>query len=661
VAAVPSTNPFRVPMAVFFIAVIAWGNLRGVKESGRLFAAPTYLFILMVMALIIIGFIKMATGSLHQESYTAYQAGWHSLNQAGGYLPLAVVPLFLAMHALASGSTAMTGVEAISNGVPAFRPPEWLNARKTLMWMGATLGTMFLGISYFTHKLQVVPDPTERSTILADLGHAMYGRGTVGNVAFYVLQVATALILILAANTAFADFPRLANFHAGDNFLPRQFTNRGHRLVFSNGIIALAVVSGFMVTVFGADVTRLIPFYAIGVFTSFSLSQAGMARRHLRLREPGWKHGLVINVAGSIATLVILIVISVTKFLHGAWMVMVLVPIMVWLLVRMNHQYDREQDDLAEALEKFTFQQEPIRPVIVLLVDDVDAPTIHAIQYAKTIRAEHVYALHLEDDPLKTVELETAWSAAGLDSIPLKVVRGGGDDADRLSGFVAALPKGQEVNLVIPVSHEFSATERLSAARAGAKLSRALLPYEQVRVTLVRDHPEGVHPLQHDEQGRPIVRFAPRGRHVVLVLVDKLDVAVLRAVKYSMNLGATEIWAVHAATDPDKAADLSRAWMERQVPVGLDIIECWDRNVARVLEAYALTVAKRGTEVTVVLPRRDFPRLIQRMLHDRTSGRILKALGRYPHIDVTSAPYFFAKRVRKPQDASVVPAGRDVK
>ena len=179
VAAIPATNPFRVPMALFFISVIAWGNLRGVKESGRLFAAPTYLFISMVIALIVIGFIRMATGSLHQESYSAYQAGWHSLNQAGGYLPLAVVPLFLGMHALASGSAAMTGVEAISNGVPAFRPPEWLNARKTLMWMGATLGTMFLGISFFTHKLQVVPDPSEKSTILADLGHAMFGRGAV--------------------------------------------------------------------------------------------------------------------------------------------------------------------------------------------------------------------------------------------------------------------------------------------------------------------------------------------------------------------------------------------------------------------------------------------------------------------------------------------------
>lgn len=659
VSAAPSTFAFRVPITVFFIAMIAWGNLRGVKESGRLFAAPTYVFILMVMLLIGMGFYKMIVGSLTPVNSIAYKAAWHVDNVKNGVTVLIVVPLFLAMHALASGSTAMTGVEAISNGVPAFKPPEWLNAQRTLMWMGATLGTMFLGISLFTQRLQIVPDPSEKVTVLAMLGHAMYGHSSLGNFLFYVLQIATALILVLAANTAFADFPRLASFHAGDNFLPRQFTNRGHRLVFSNGILALAAVAGALVIAFQADVTKLIPFYAIGVFTSFSLSQAGMAKRHLRLRERGWKHGLLINAAGAVATFIILVIVGITKFVHGAWAVMVLVPILVWLLVRMEHQYNHEQQELEHDLEHFSFDLVK-RPVTILLVDDLDSKTIHALQYAKTIRAEDVLAVHLQDDPMKTVELETAWSAARLTDVPLRVLRGDGDEASRLARFISGLPTDQDVNVLVPVPHDVPARERLSDQRLGARLTRALLPYEQVRVTLVRDHPDGVHPLSFDGEGRPVVRFAPRGRHTVVVLVDKIDLAVLRAVRYALTLGATEVWALHAAVDPDKAETLSERWLAHNIPVPLDVIECWDRNVPRVLENYVLGMVEKGNEITVVMPRRDFPKLIQRWLHDRTSGRIMKALGRYPHIDVAAVPYFFAPKP-KHSKRDRVPAAHDVK
>ena len=324
IAAVPSLSTLRVPLAVGFIGLIALGNLRGVKESGRIFAAPTYVFIMSVFALLVIGYLKLVSGGLHPAAAVVAAAQAH--NTAG---LLAGVPLLVALHAMASGSTAMTGVEAISNGVPAFKPVEWKNAQKTLTAMGVILGTMFLGISFLAHRLQVVPDlsANPKTTVLADIGHAVFGPGAAGHVMFYVLQVATMLILVLAANTAFADFPRLANFHADDNFLPRQFTTRGHRLVFSNGIIALSVAAAALVVLFKADVTKLIPFYAIGVFTSFSLSQAGMAKRHLRLREPKWKLGLLINGAGALATAVVLVIIGYTKFAQGAWAVMVLVPV----------------------------------------------------------------------------------------------------------------------------------------------------------------------------------------------------------------------------------------------------------------------------------------------------------------------------------------------
>jgi len=304
--------PYRVPLAVGFIALIAIGNLRGVRESGRIFAAPTYLFIAGVGSLIVVGLIELASGNLHP-----LPAGATLPAAASGSGWLAAAGLFVVLHAMASGSTAMTGVEAISNGVPAFRPPEWRNARTTLMIMGTTLAVMFLGISFLAYKLQVAPDLTDRKTVLAMIAQGIYGSGWIGHAAFLVLQVATMMILVLAANTAFADFPRLANFHAGDAFLPKQFTTRGHRLVFSNGIIALSAVAIALVIGFGADVTHLIPLYAIGVFTSFSLSQAGMARRHLRLREPGWRAGLVINGLGALATSVVLVVISITKFVRS--------------------------------------------------------------------------------------------------------------------------------------------------------------------------------------------------------------------------------------------------------------------------------------------------------------------------------------------------------
>jgi amino acid transporter len=627
-SAAPSVYPYRVWLSVACIWFIAWGNLRGVRESGRMFAAPTYFFVLMMFGLLGIGMLKALSGDLHPlpiPDEVARTTG--------------AIGLFVVLHAFASGGAAVTGVEAISNGVPAFKPPEWRNARTTLMWMGGLLGTMFLGLSFIAMRLKVVP--TDTKTVISQVGRAVFGAGPVGFGLFLSLQIATTLILILAANTSFADFPRLANFHAGDDFMPRQLTIRGHRLVFSNGIIGLAAASTLLVIVFQADVHRLIPLYAIGVFTSFTLSQAGMARRHLRIKEPGWRHGIAINGLGAVTTGIVTGVIAYTKFSHGAWAVMVFVPLMVLLLVRMNHAYDVERQELDADLQRVA-PQDPARtrPITVVLVDELDHETVHALQYAKTIRVSDVIAVHLETDPLSALALETSWEAAGLAAVPLRVLRGHGDPAARLAGFVGGLPEDHEVTILMPVPHHVSAWERLSDSRAGAKLARALLPYDQVRVTLVRDHPDGVHPLTHDDAGRAVIRFAPRGTHSVVVLVDRLDRAVLRAVRYAMALGATDVRALHAAVDPTKANVLAQRWMELHVPIRLDILECWDRNVPRALEASILELSADDTEVTVVMPRRDFAKLRQRLLHDRTSRKIMKALGRYPHVDVAAVPYF---------------------
>jgi hypothetical protein len=366
---------------------------------------------------------------------------------------------------------------------------------------------------------------------------------------------------------------------------------------------------------------------------------------------------LFINGLGAITTAVVTIVISITKFRYGAWSVMLFVPVMVWLLVRLNRQYEREDRELTQGLEQFSAA--PLRrPVTVILVDAIDRKTVHALQYAKTLRAEDISAVHLERDPMSTLELEAAWNAAGLTEIPLRVLRGSGEPASRLAGFVGGLPHDRDVNVLMPVPYEVTARERFSDTRAGARLTKALLPYDRVRVTLVRDHPGGVHPLGHDDRGGPIVRFAPRGTHSAVVLVDRLDRAVLNAVTFALSLGATDVRAVHAANDPDRAAALVAQWVDFHLPLRLDVIECWDRNIPKVLEDYVLELAGPSTEVTVAMPRRDFPKLYQRMLHDRTSHRISGALGRHPHVDIAAVPHYFADR---PQASTGVVAAGHVK
>ena len=620
-SAFPSLFEYRVPIAVFCIWFLAWANLRGVRESGRMFAAPTYFFILMMLALLGVGLVRAFTGGLS-----------HLPVPDDAIVGTGAIGFFVVLHAFASGGAAVTGVEAISNGVPAFKPPEWKNARTTLMWMGCTLGVMFLGLSFLASRLHVVP--TEDQTVISQVGRAVFGGGG-GYVLFLSLQISTTLILILAANTSFADFPRLANFHAGDHFMPKQLTKRGHRLVFSNGIVGLAIASTALVIGFRADTHKLIPLYAIGVFASFTLSQSGMAKRHLRLREPGWRSGLLINGLGGVTTAVVTLVIGYTKFHDGAWAVIVFVPVTVWLLVRMNRGYERESRELEHDLTTFDRTTRE-RPIVVLVVDDVDRATLHALQYAKTLHARDTHAVHIERDPTSTRRLVDRWNALDV-HIDLQVVRDGLDAPDALAGYVGALPRAGDVNVVVPIPARTSRWDRLRGGRAGTRLSRALLPYDHVRITLVRDHPG------HDEAVGAFRSLLPRRAHLVYVLVDRIDRASLRAIRYAISLGATEVRAVHAAADPDEVEPLNDRWMELGLPIPLDVIECWDRDIARALEQHVVGTSDRRAEVTVVLPRRDYAQIRQRVLHDRTSRAISKALGRYDHVDIAVVPYFFTR------------------
>lgn len=633
-SAFPSLFPYRVWLAVAFVWFIAWANLRGVRESGRMFVIPTYFFVVMMLTLIAVGVARSIGGDLSTMPIADEAAG-----------TTGAIGMFLILHAFASGGAAVTGVEAISNGVPAFRPPEWRNARTTLMWMGSLLGAMFLGLSFLAVKLHAFP--TETETLNSLIARAVFGAEGVGTALYFMVQLGTMLILILAANTSFADFPRLANFHAKDHFMPRPLTKRGHRLVYSNGIIGLALASTLVVVLFRADVHRLIPLYAIGVFTSFTLSQAGMAKRHLRLREPGWRPGLAINAFGAVTTAVVTVVIAITKFTHGAWSIMVLVPATVWLLVRMNRSYEREREELDDALEPFV--REPARrPIALILVEDLDRKTLHALQYAKTIKASEVRAVHVDRGDGTAAGLPARWAAAGI-RVPLTVLRGVGDPADSIAGYAAALEHGTDVNVIVPGPARTRWLERVRRGRAGSRLARALAPDPRVRVTLVRDHEGPGHPTAISANGDRGVSLLAREGHRVLVLVDRPDRATLRAVRYALSLGAQEVRAVHAAVDPEVQDTLMARWMDLRIPIELDLIECWDRDVARSLEHYVVDRMGPTAEVTVVLPRRDFPTLRHRLLHDRTSRRITHALNRYPHVDLAVVPYFLETGPRAPE------------
>jgi amino acid transporter len=387
----------KVILCLVFIGLIALANLRGVRESGALFATPTYLFLVSFM--IMIGY-----GLFHYWVYdgVAPVPGSEQLKTAEGY-SLQPLTTLLLLGAFSNGCTALTGIEAISNGVPAFKKPEAQNAATTLVWMAVLLTTMFLGTSVLAYLYHVHPHANE--TVISQFARIMF-TGRIGWF-YYVVQAATAAILVLAANTSFADFPRLSSLLARDRFLPRQFANRGDKLVFSNGIIILAVLSGVLVVMFGGDTSRLIPLYAVGVFLSFTLSQLGMVRRWLRTRSPQWKKSIVINAVGAVATFVVLCVFIATKFIHGAWIVVVVVP----LLVISFHAIHSHYVEVARQLSMNGLEHlRPIKHNVVVPISGLHRGVLTALEYAKSIaRDNNVTAVYVDFEEEATAKLREKW------------------------------------------------------------------------------------------------------------------------------------------------------------------------------------------------------------------------------------------------------------
>ena len=391
-SAFPDLYAHRVVLGVVTVAAIAVVNLRGVRESGRLFAVPTYLFIVSFLGLILVGMARVLYGEAPMAPPPAPPPG-------APEAAVAAVTSLLILRAFSSGCVALTGVEAISNGVLVFRKPEAENAKQTIAWMAAIMLTFFVGITFLARQYEILP--REGETVVSQLARMIVGTSPF----YYVIQATTALILLLAANTSFADFPRLSSLLAADRFLPRQFVSRGDRLVFSNGIIILALLASLLLVLFGGDTHALIPLYAVGVFISFTLSQAGMVRHHFHLREPGWRRGALINGTGALTTGIVLTVTAGTKFMHGAWMVVITIPIMVGMFAAIHRHYRQVGEQLR--IKHFAVPDK-VTHAVLLLVSDVHMGILNALNYARAISPE-VEAVYVSVDEEATKQMRLRW------------------------------------------------------------------------------------------------------------------------------------------------------------------------------------------------------------------------------------------------------------
>jgi amino acid transporter len=414
----PAAEPYKMHMIFTVIVLLTYGNLRGVKEAGKAFAFPTYFFVGCMFIVFGMGLWRLANGTL--PVLDTDLPGAVPLGQEQGLLTFAAV--FILLRAFANGGSSLTGLEAISDGVALFKTPEHVNAKRTLVIMSTLLGTLVLGVSYFAHHIRAMPYESGVPTVISQIAKAAVGNGAFGSFMFIMVQLATMLILFAGANTTYSAFPLLVNFVAADGYLPRQLTKRGHRLAFSNGILLLAGGGILLVVITAGSVEHLVAFYALGVFTGFMLAGFGMTRYFQRTKPKGWKLKVFINgLAGSIS-LTIVIIFSVVKFTQGAWLVLVVAPIMVATFLRFRRQYTREQ----EALSVRTEQERATsmaRHKVTIFVDSVDIATVGAIRYARSLKPHKINAVHFVIDDLRAEQIQKAWAESeALEDVQLDLI-----------------------------------------------------------------------------------------------------------------------------------------------------------------------------------------------------------------------------------------------
>jgi len=419
-SAFPAVGPYKLEVTVGVVLLMCLGNLRGIKEAGRAFAVPTYLFAGSVILMIIVGLTREVLGNLQPYDPHTLPGAYHLGSSPDGLISGAMI--FILLRAFANGGASLTGIEAVSDAVGAFRRPEGINARRVLMAEGVILGVLIAGISWLAHATHATPRTAGYPTVLAQEAQLVFGHTFVGQALFYLVQAATMLILYTGGNTSFNGFPFLTSYVAGDSFLPRWLLKRGHRLVFSNAIILLTVVSVALLIIKNADVNSLVPLYAIGVFTAFSMAGFGMARFHSRHRAPGWRRRLVINFSAGVMTSIVVAVFAIVKFTEGAWVVVVLFAVLVPALIRLNREYAAE----SEVLETLSEHHPPPPPhygrrTVFVFVDSFDLAALAALRYARSLRPTTIRAVHFVIDNVQADKLRHKWTRADR-GVPLDFI-----------------------------------------------------------------------------------------------------------------------------------------------------------------------------------------------------------------------------------------------
>jgi amino acid transporter len=622
-AAFPSTRQHRVGLALAILALIMAANLRGLKESGKIFAIPTYGFMVSMAAMIAIGFVQALTGNATPPPQPAFAAT----------TPLT---LFLVLRAFSSGSTALTGIEAISDGVPSFRKPEARNAAVTLLILAVCLSTLFLGITFLAHIYHADPRLIEEGhTVPSQIARAVFGEGPV----FYILQTFTALILFLAANTAYADFPRLASILAVDRYLPSVLRNRGDKLAFSNGIVLLSLAAAAVLTYYRADVHHIIPLYVVGVFTSFTLSQTGMVMRWRRIKGDGWRRKAVVNGIGAVTTGVVLVIVGAAKFKKGAWVIMLLIPLFALILLAIRRHYQSVAEEL-----RADRKTERIRSNrMVVLVSQYPGATLKALGYARALGPEelHLLAFRVPESTLRATRRR--WKEIGL-RIPIEATGHGFND---LREYIEELEPSEQrpVSVVIPEPRDRSPIRQIRMNRLLLQVKRLLLFEPGVVLVSVPFHPG------HEPEPQ---RLQAPGRLSLIVVVSAVHKGTLRALEYARSLNPAELKAVSVVTDPAEAERLAAEWSRWQIDCALEVVDSPYRSIIQPLVREVRELAPSPMDaVGVVIPEFLVTRWWHSFLHNQTALLIKAKLLFEQNVVVVDVPTRLRGNRRRPRAAPV--------
>jgi amino acid transporter len=595
-SASPGLHEHKIAIAFLFIGFVTIMNLRGVKESGSLFAIPTYGFVLAIYVMIATGLFQCTVGTCPAAE---------SAN-----LPLPeteALTFFLILRAFAAGTTALTGVEAIADGVPAFRYPQSKNAATTLTVMAALSISMFLGISWLADHTHVVylEHLEEQRSVVAQIAHAVFG----GGFFFYVVQAMSAAILVLAANTAYQDFPRLSSILAKDGYMPHQFMNRGDRLVFSNGVVILAVLAGLLIVVFDANLTRLIQLYLVGVFISFTLSQTGMVLRGRKLRQPGWQRRAAVSGFGGAVTGIVLVVIAATKFLKGAYIVIAAIPFLMAAMRSVNRHYRSVSAELAHPSRRPTDRRRGNQHMVIY-VRQLDAATARSLGMVRSMRPTNITAITTD------AATGSAWKRLARE-VPLTVLRGRGSTRKLIREHMlerrSLIPEDDFLTLVVPELLASGSLYEVFRRPSLTRLKASMLTAPGIQLLNV--------PMVRDEVDPSIDEALEPARNHALVLVSGVNNATLQAIEYAESLHVTDIRAISFGLDPERTEELGNLWLEARIPHPLEIEASPFRDIGLSLRDYIRQLDADGINraVTVILPEFVVKKRRHQILHGQTA------------------------------------------